>query len=107
MARAVGVVGGLQALLGTADPGKSFLQALCEFLLSHDQYFQACELEEPQSLAGTTESRKPYVSGPSKCSRQPTTTALWQRWNLLAGPLIQKQHGLRLLGWHSVLWMHF
>lgn len=110
----MGVVGGLQALLGVADPGKGFLQTLREFLLSHGQRFQACELEGPQSLAGTTESRKASVPGPSKGSSQPVlctvrarpTTSMAQGWDLLAGPRTEAAR-LTPAGLFPGLWRHF
>lgn len=80
------------------DPGKGFLQALCELLLSHDQHFPPCELEVPQSLGGTTKSRKPSMPGPSKHIAHSSTTSESIRQqqpqcsDLLASLLMQKHN---------------
>lgn len=107
----VGVVGGLQALLDAADPGKGFLQALGEFLLSHDQHFSACELEVPQSLAGSPKSRKPSVPAPRKyvtpllynvrvnqANNQSATATL--------GPAGQPAHTETQHSLHSLWWLY-
>lgn len=52
------VVSGLQPFLDGVYPGKSFLQALHELLLCHDEQFPVWEVKMPQSLVQTIKSRK-------------------------------------------------